>query len=781
MNIINLALANIKKSKSASFSLFVLIFAAALLLNVGITVIFKMGTFYDDKVEELQDPHVSLMMNKANYKEAYGSFWKNNPEVKAFEMESMILMNSAKFRYGKSDMSSGAALFRVDGRPRFSPPKLIDRLAPAQPDDIYVPYSFKTSGGYKLGDAFTVTYQDKSFRYRIAGFFESTMMGTPSMGIMKLLLPDAAYSQLSEALGPAAEGVGLSSALKDSRQSAALMSEFNKKSPDPSLNAIAPTFWETDIETVKSVGTMTINIVSMILVAFAAVIVLVALIVIKFRVTNSIDDGIINIGVLKALGYTSRQVLVSMVVQFMVIAISAGIMGIAVSYAVIRAFGSIVSSLTGLLWMHGLEVKANIITLLIVAILVLAVTLFSAWRIRKLHPVIALRGGMLTHNFKRNPFPLDKSKGGLQFVLACKTMMTNGRQNIMIAFIVAAITFASVFSVVLYYNVASNKKAFIHLVGAETSNVMIQPKTAADSKQLIPAIEQMDGAAKTAILDFISARIDEQDTYMNISDDYAKLENQLVYEGRFPKYDNEIAVSWAVSKRLDKSIGDTVEVEINQTSHSYLITGLSQSISNMGQAAYLTLPGIRQILPDYTGSVINIYLKDADTARFIENIKQQYGGQIGNIVNVDETIDSQSSIYISAVFAVMVTVLAMTVLVVVMILYLVIKTMILKRRREFGILKAMGYTTLQLMSQIAMGFVPVVLGGVIIGGVLGCLYTNAMLTILLSGAGIHNVQFIVKIPLIVLLCIGLVTLSYLVSMLVARRIRRISAYGMITE
>ena len=129
----------------------------------------------------------------------------------------------------------------------------------------------------------------------------------------------------------------------------------------------------------------------------------------------------------------------------------------------------------------------------------------------------------------------------------------------------------------------------------------------------------------------------------------------------------------------------------------------------------------------------------------------------------------------------MVMIVAITVLVVVLILYLVIKTMILKRKREFGILKAIGYTTFQLMTQITLSFVPIVITGVLIGAVLGCLYTNSMLTMLLSGAGIHNVQFIVKLPLIVILCVGIIVLAYLVSMLVARRVKRISAYGLITE
>ncbi|OAB27052.1 hypothetical protein PMSD_24050 [Paenibacillus macquariensis subsp. defensor] len=781
MKIVNLALANIKKGKSAAFSLFILIFVAALLLNVGVTVISQMNTFYDDKVEELHDPHLSIVMNRADYKEAYSDFFKNNSGVKETETESIILMNAAKFRYGDSDMNSGAALLNADANRIFSPLKLVEKLHTNHDNDIYVSYSFKSSGGYKLGDTFTLNYQDKDHNYRIAGFYEATMWGTPSMGIMKFLLPDAEYRQLSDELGETAGGNFLSAALNDQRQSTTLLNDYNKKFPDLSKNVNAPLFWEMDIEMAKSVGTMTINIISMILVAFAAVIVLVALIVIKFRVTNSIDDGMVNIGVLKAIGYTSRQILASITLQFMFITLSAGIVGIGVSYAVVPIFGGIVASLTGLLWAQGLDIAANLLSIFIVAVLVLMVTLLSSIRIRKLHPVAALRGGIMTHSFKKNPFPLEKAKGGLQFVLACKTMIMNSKQNIMIAFIIAAITFASIFSIVLYYNVASDKKAFIHLVGAETSNVMVQSKSAADSKKLRPVIEQMDGVAKTAILDFISTRIDGQSIYMNISDDFSKLENQTVYEGRFPEYDNEIAVSWAVSKMLAKGIGDTVEVEVGTVSHPYLITGLSQSISNMGQMAYLTLPGIQQLVPDYTGNVIHIYLEGIDNATFIWNIKAQYGNMTADIVNVDETINSQSSIYVSSVFAVMVMILAITVVVVLMILYLVIKTMILKRKREFGILKATGYTTIQLMTQIALSFVPIVILGVTIGGVLGCMYTNSMLTLLLSGAGIHNVQFIINSPLIVMLCIGIIVLSYLVSMLVARRIKRISAYGLITE
>ena len=137
--------------------------------------------------------------------------------------------------------------------------------------------------------------------------------------------------------------------------------------------------------------------------------------------------------------------------------------------------------------------------------------------------------------------------------------------------------------------------------------------------------------------------------------------------------------------------------------------------------------------------------------------------------------------YIAAVFAVMLMVLIITVIVVVMILYLVIKTMIIKRKKEFGVMKAIGYSTIQLMNQISISFLPVIITGVVIGGVLGYFFTNPMLSVLLSSAGVKRLDFIIHLPTILMLCVGIFILAYIVSMLVSLRIKKISAYGLITE
>ena len=81
MKIMNLAMANIRKSKSATVSLFIFILVAALLLNIGLMVITQINPFFDNKVEQLNDPHVTFVMDQASYNPSYDEFLKNYPGV----------------------------------------------------------------------------------------------------------------------------------------------------------------------------------------------------------------------------------------------------------------------------------------------------------------------------------------------------------------------------------------------------------------------------------------------------------------------------------------------------------------------------------------------------------------------------------------------------------------------------------------------------------------------------------------------------------------------------
>ena len=781
VNLINLALANLRKSKSATFSLFIFIGVAALLLNIGLMVITQINDFYDSKVEQLKDPHAIIMTDYASYNSNYEQFITNYSGVTETETEEIILMDIAKYKFGKGGLTNVVTILNADKHRSIGALKLVEKLNTSSANDIFVSYGFKTDGGYELGENFTVTYQDKHYNYRIAGFFETTMMGTANNGVMKLMLPEASYRTLAEELGNGSKGLLISAVMEDQAQSTKLMNDFSREFPQSTVVETDSILLGLDIEMVKSVNTLTINIIAMILIAFAAIIVLVSLIVIKYRVSNSIEDGIANIGVLKAIGYTSKQILSSIILQFLLIAVSASVVGIALSYASIPFIGNIIATLSGLMWIQIFDMFINFICICFVISCVVLVTLMSAFRVRKILPVAALRGGIQTHNFRKNRFPLEKTSGGLHFSLAIKSILSNVKQNIMILLIIIALTFASAFSVVLYYNIASDKTVFVNLFGTEMANVMVFVKPDAETEGLLNQIEQMEHVRKVNILDSITTKIDGQIVSTNITDNYNLLENNTVYEGRQPKNENEISISWVVSNQINKGIGDTVDVEYGTETVSFLVTGLSQSIGNLGKIASLTMDGMQQLYSDYKGKTLYVYLDGISNKNFIENIQEQYGDSIVETLNIDETIESQTTMYTTAVFTVMVMILTITVLVVVMILYLVIQTMIIKRKKEFGVMKAIGYSTIQLMYQISVSFVPVLTTGVAIGGILGTFFINPMLSVLLSSAGVKRLDFIIHLPIVFMICVGIFILGYMVSLFVSLKIRKISAYSLITE
>ncbi|WP_426916652.1 FtsX-like permease family protein [Rossellomorea marisflavi] len=376
---------------------------------------------------------------------------------------------------------------------------------------------------------------------------------------------------------------------------------------------------------------------------------------------------------------------------------------------------------------------------------------------------------------------MERSKVGLTFSLAMNSMLAHAKQNIMVLGIVVALTFATVFSTVLYYNIASDQTAFLDIFGSEPANVMLTVDPDADTSEVSRSIREMDHVRKVNLFDLIETKVDGQTVYTNVTNRYDELENDVVYEGRQPQHENEISISWVRSDQIGKTIGDSVEVENGGKRARYLITGLSQSIGNLGQVGALTLDGMKEMHPDYQGSTLFVYLDGVENKPFIRSVQDTLGDQIVDPLDIDENIKSQTGMYTAAIFAVMLMVLAITVLVVVMILYLVIKTLIIKRKTEFGVMKAIGYSTLQIMNQISLSFLPVIAGGVAIGGVIGYFFTNPMLSVLLSGAGVKRLAFNVEPFVILLPCVGILIVAYVVSMLVARRIRKISAYGLMTE
>ncbi len=777
MKIILLALANLKKRKSSSITLFILVLLAVLMFNIGLSIFSRLNNFLLDKTAELNGAHlVTNLANNDNFQKKL-DFLSNYPYIHKLEKEDSISLNGAEIPFGSGILTTFLVVLNADIPRTISPLKPLEKLNSMPPDTIYLPYIFKSGGGYSLGDTITISLADKKYVYKVGGFFEDTTLGHTMGGTFKAFLTGDAFAELTNSSAEDNKCIFLSLRLTDATKVVDLSKELDRQfmtgkyDPSATFDVIS-----SDIN-----YTMPLKLISSLLIAFAIIVIAVALVVVRFRVSNSIEDDMPNIGSLKAVGYTSFQILLSIILQFLVISIIAGILAIIISYLIMPALGGIISASAGLVWTSNPEIPINLISIFTVVILVSFITMATASRVRKISPIAALRGGIETHSFKRNPFPLEKLNLNLQILIGLKNTANSMKQNAFILMIIALLCFASIFCSVIYYNFGIDKANMYSIVGAEQCNVLIQIKSGVDTTDMFNEISKMEDVKSTGMLSTPSAVINKEAVFMHVSDDYSKIIWNNVYSGRQPEYDNEIAISGMIAKKMNKKVGDTIEVSYGDISKSFLITGLSQQISNAGRIAALTLEGYKKINPEYKRDELSIYLKEKNAPEFIEKVKSRYSQQIFAIVDMDATAESELGSITNALFSIMILIIIMSAAVISLILYLLIKTIISKRRREFGIFKANGYTTLQLMSQITFSFIPVVGLGSLIGGIMSFYFTNSALSLLLSSLGFYNSKFTVNLTSVIIICLGMVLAAYVISMLVSYKVRKITAYSLITE
>ncbi|MDR2587418.1 MAG: ABC transporter permease [Coriobacteriales bacterium] len=778
-----LVLANIRKNKGQAVSLFIFILIAAALLNVGLLLLLNFGSSFDRRAEELNAPHYAIVEPEAIYSDRQLTWLKDYPGTTEVQKETAYPIR-ANITYNEGKIIMSLVFLDVDNPRSMNDLTLMEGTEPRTVNEICLPYLFKVGGGYKLGDSFNFSYGERDFHYVISGFSEDILFGSPLNQTYRIFLPGKGFDELAE-IAPEAQSVFLTTQLADPDASERLYQDFTQeffyRQSIPQVESLL--VLSVNITDAKTMRTSMSSVTSVILVVFSTLIVLVSLIIVRFRIYNSIEEGMANIGALKATGYTSAQIIGSYVVQFGLICGVGTLVGITTSYALLPSVSTVLEQQSALVWEQGFDPAISTVSLLALLVVTLAVTLASSSRIRRLQPLEALRGGLSTHSFKRNYFPLERSAGPLPLLLALKTALRSKGQMAMIVLIVTTVSFASAVGLSIYYNLGLNSQTFTNIIGGEIPDASFVTTDAVNARRLHDEFSSDNAVRKAYYYQDVTMLVDDYIVGNIVVEDFALLESKsLLYEGRYPLHDNEIALSGLLAAQLERSMGDTVEVVQGGVRGEYLICGFIQSANNSGALCAMTEEGARRVQPDFEFRQLNVYLDDpATTADFISRVKADNPSEIELTANIQEIARAQLSVYGTIFAAVAVAIFTVTILVVALALYLVLRTAILRRRRAFGVQKALGFTTLQLMNQVSLCYLPAVTLGVLLGAALGAFGFNGIFVALVRSMGIMTASMPAPLDLTLIMCVVLVLIAYGISLLVALSIRRIDPYRLITE
>ena len=795
MNLLMIAKGNMKKKKSSMVLILLLVTISTMLLYTGVNVITNVDGFLDNRNEEQNGSDFFLVCNEG-YDEEIQNILKGVEGYDYSERENTIALISSSIKNVSKNLDKenfSFLTFDIKGERSISDLEFLQTNGEMKENSIVIPAYFNISKGYEVGDTIEIQNGDKSYAFEIYGFSEDIMFSTPSnVTVFEIFINKDIQNKIRSEDSSTLPQSCFKVKLKDGYAT----KEYEDRVTTDISNKITDRKFKTNVVLnydIMKMGTMIFtNIMMGIISIFSIIVVIISMIVIRFSIKTSIESNMQNIGVLEALGYTSKQLKIATVLEYLIVSVIGAVLGLLVSTLSSRIIATIVSSAIGLSWNISFDVRIAALSIIVVILSVLLVTLISSASFKKINPLIALRNGINNHNFKINPMPLSKSKLGLNTTIGLKEMLHNKKQNISMAIIIMLLSFTSIVAIGIYYNFGINQDSLMDIIGLEKPDILISSPDCygaggnSNIYKVFDEIEDRDDVDNTLFYSTEKAKLTSGDKSLsldlNIVSEFENIKILTIVEGRVPKHDNEIIVTSKVLEGLDAKIGDTIYVEALGEKEDFIIVGVSQQIPQMGYSAKVTEEGINRIIDSYKGSSLYVYLKDGEsTQKVVDKLKDEYKDINLSIVNFENTYNTVLSTFNGGVAILSIVCSAVTVVVIVLILFMLIKMKLLKDRRILGVYKAIGYTTRQLMWQTTMNFAPVISIGALLGIILGKIFVNPVFALCLSFSGIKKCYLNINLGILLITFVSITALAFAISMFYARKVKNIEAYKMIVE
>lgn len=774
---------NLKKKKGDIAVLFFLIALAAVLLYTSISVFSGMNSVLDHAYEKANTADYYFLA-KDKVKEIK-SILTSQKEVSDYEATDCLFFSDGKYRKkGQKEKNQMSFIIGAAEDTRKLCTLAGYNGTSIAYDEILLPYSLKDAGGFFEGDDFYFTLGGTEYHFQVGGFVEDPLFATSlNISIYNVYLNENRIEDLKKnnKTIESKECVSHKVRLKKGESSTDFENRMSRllteKLPELSNSYTLSLNWEA-----MKGGDGMMSWISMgIVFVFSMLLIVVALIVIRFSIHNFMERNRKNIGILQAAGYTAKQLNLTTVLEMGIVCLFAVTAGVLLGIAGSGLIGKFEGMIMGLSWNRGLDGNGMILTALIIFVTVLGTAWMCGRSYRKMPVLASLRGGIHTHNFKKNYFAFETSRLPKNLILAGKNLLCEKGKSISIFCIVALLAFSSAIGFGFYENFAMSTDLLLKISGSEAGNICISGKGLEKVGQQMEEWKEVD---KVLYYGCSNVRLESKNGDTEVMSDIWKdtelVENEMVVKGRLPKHENEIMLTTAVAKTLKADVGDTIYVTGKGKRLTYIISGIDQKMNNMGLKAMMSekggirLNGSNQILSLY------VYTKDGITYKKISKKVLKEFPDVSTI-DSEKQIEEATAGVSSSMVAICVIFVLITIFVVTMVEILLIRSKIIKEQKNLGLSKALGFTTGQLIGQTMMMNMPVIFLGAIFGALISRAAMGPMVVLCLSFCGIEQCDFTVHPFWMVVTVVGILAVAVVTSFLSAVKIRKIVPVKMLAE
>lgn len=778
-NIVLLMKSNIRKSRKTSFSFFLLSTVTILLTYTGCQMTEGFRRLYQEKIIETNSADFAAVLPFdfcEKYQSEINEFAQENEDITRIEISDAILLRNTDIREGDDQAINGSWIFRnADRAETLSSLRMISQLNQMPENSIYVPYVCKTFFDFQLGDTLSVSSGEFQESFIIAGFTEDVLFGSRSNIVFEL--PQEQFYAMKAKAGTASEAAIV---LMQTNGSVGELTNRFAEFAASKANEVA-FYSSSDIEYAASSRSGNINIYVTIINIASLLGVAACFVVIGFHMRSTLDRDIKELGTLKAIGYDGKVIVMTYELQFLLLGLFGAVAGIVISRSIMPALISNIATDIGFVWSNVYLGLTSVKNILLILLMISVVTLFLSKGIFSLRPVEAFQERAHMPGYKKNRTTIEKMPFPIDLSITLKMMDHERVKSILISVIVAVIMSVAGFAVILFARLVSDKNGLLQITGAEVYSVNVQ---AGQSEETVKIAEELRKTGADNVMLAIepgsSKLLCEEEIYASLCvySDYENLKNPSLYEGRYPKHENEVAISGNLAATLEKGIGDTIEVsqifQDNSKEGVFLIVGLTQGTYTGGMDVYLTMQGLRQIDPAAEWQSIHVYLHEGvNTDDYCTELINAYSERLSYAGEFENIFYSQLSPIINSVAGVVFFIIIIIILLIMIMGFFVTNSILLTQKTDFGIMKALGYSTKQIISQMVMTFMLYIAGGSLLGSIFLYFCSNAIIGGLFRGMGVYRVEFSFPVIWIILPFLCIEAIGSLTAFISAWKVRKI--------
>lgn len=700
------------------------------------------------------------------------------PQVERVGVQPLLF---ASYRIGEQESDSEGQLIGYD--PKSYPYQIFSndlsgyQISPTDISvgEIYLSPSLASTFGVGIGDKITFPIaRGNSLRtFTIMGWFEDPFMGSSMIGMKSFLISTADLVALTADV----ENAGIDALAR----SGAMLHIHGDDTNTADLGGILnnstslPQFSEFTHSSVTISGFMLVlqNAFTGFLLAFVAVLLVVAVIVLGHSIASAIEQDTHNLGILKSMGFTANKLQRVQMMQYLFPILGGMVLGMLVASPLTNMVNRRMVTTTGILLPSQLPIGLCGLAFAGILCLLAVFLLLKTAAVNHVTPLRAIRGAdtkATAHS--ATPF----AQRGLTFWMALRQLATGKRQYVSACMVAVLLVFFASLMGRMNSWLGPNGEGMMDAFNPADLDLAVQPLGEVDITEVEAIIAGISPIVDGYELAMPSVAANGIDLTANI---ITESERFHMLSGRTCMADDEVVITESVAADLGAAVGDTITLSAGVGSGQFTVTGIYQCANDMGANLGMNREGYVRIGEDNPQMWCRHYFLSAPTKQ--SEVIAALDGAFGHDLHIHENTWPGLQGILTSMQMLLALMYAMVAVFIFVVITLVGSKLLAKEQKDLGIYKALGFSTTQLRLAFSLRFALVSALGACVGVLLSGLGTDPLVAMVMRLCGISNFSSHPGLSSVVIPAVAVCGLFTLCAYFSAGRIKRVSITELIAD